>query len=127
MDDEESLARLHRMALERLGYRVEAFTLAGEALEAFRSDPSAFDLVITDQTMPKMTGVEFSNQLLQIRQGIPIILCTGHSDLVDKDSAMATGIRAYLKKPIVARDLANTVRELLDRVQGRAEGDNPKD
>ncbi len=120
VDDEESLARLHRMALEQRGYRVTAFTVAGEALEAFRSSPHAFDLVVTDQTMPKMTGVELSKRLLEIRADIPVILCTGHSDLVDKDGAMAAGIRAYLKKPIVARALASTVRRLLDEIQGDA-------
>jgi PAS domain S-box-containing protein len=127
IDDEEQLARLHRMALERLGYRVKSFTVAGEALEAFRSHPSAFDLVITDQTMPKMTGVELSEQILEIRSDIPIVLCTGHSDLIDERSARKMGIRAYLKKPIIARDLANTVRRLLDKAQGGAKGGNPKD
>ena len=126
LDDEESLARLHRMALERVGYRVRGFTVAEEALDAFRSDPNGFDLVVTDQTMPRMTGVEFSKQLLQLRPDLPIILCTGHSDVVDRETAMGMGIRAYLEKPTVARELAKTVRRLLDESQGDAENDGPE-
>jgi len=117
VDDEASLARLYRISLERLGYRVKSFTAPGEALAAFRLAPSSFDLVVTDQTMPKITGAELSKQLLQIRPDIPIILSTGFSDFIDRETAMRTGIRAYLQKPIETQDLANIVRRLLDEIE----------
>lgn len=117
VDDEESLARLNAAILKRAGYRVTTFNSSGEALDAFRADPDAFDLVLTDQTMPRMTGIDLARQLLRIRPKVPIVLCTGHSDLVDQESAMAAGIRVYLKKPVGARALAQSIHDLLGEAQ----------
>ncbi|MBX7259107.1 MAG: PAS domain S-box protein [Candidatus Hydrogenedentes bacterium] len=127
IDDEESITRLYSLFLEHAGYQVEPYTSSEKALEVFRADPSAFDLVITDQTMPKMTGADLSRKLLEIRPGIPIILCSGHSDLIDKDAAVAMGIRSYLKKPLNAPHLARVVRRLLDDRQGSVEDDDMED
>jgi len=77
-------------------------------------DPSRFDLVITDQTMPEMTGVELAKEVLGLRPGMPIIMCTGFSYVVDADKAMAAGIKAFAMKPLTKREIARTVREALD-------------
>lgn len=85
-----------------------------EALEVFQAQPNKFDLVITDQTMPNMTGEELSKELMRIRPDIPIILCTGYSELITEDKAKSMGIREFVMKPLVARELAETVRKVLD-------------
>ena len=85
-----------------------------DALEAFRAAHDKFDLVITDMTMPNMTGVQLSQKLLEIRPDVPIILCTGFSNKVDNEKARAAGIRGYVMKPVVMSKLANKIREVLD-------------
>ena len=117
IDDEQPIVDVLSMLLKRRGYDVTAFTNSEAAADAFRADPNAFDLILTDQTMPKLTGAQFSEQALELRPGIPIILCTGHSDLVNRESAARMGVRGYLKKPIIARELTRTVRRLLDETQ----------
>jgi DNA-binding NtrC family response regulator len=86
-------------------------------LESFRAAAHSFDLVITDQTMPKMTGQELSQQILKIRPGIPIILCTGFSELIDEGIAKKIGISEYLKKPISMRSLHESLRKALAHAQ----------
>ena len=76
-------------------------------------DPGAFDLVITDQTMPEMTGKELVREMLAIRPDLPIILCTGYSQQIDEKAAKAMGIRAYVQKPMVMHRMAYTIREVL--------------
>jgi CheY-like chemotaxis protein len=85
-----------------------------EALEAFRAQPDRFDLVITDMTMPNMTGAELAPKLLDIRPDIPIILCTGFSEVINEEKAKAMGIREYILKPVVRDVLARTIRKVLD-------------
>ena len=85
-----------------------------EALELLKSDPSRFDLVITDQTMPEMTGIDLAREILAIRADMPIIMCTGFSHLVDADKATAAGIRAFAMKPLTKREIAKTIRRVLD-------------
>jgi len=101
------------LMLERLGYQVTARTGSIEAMETFRADPGCFDLVITDQTMPAMTGAELCRELLSIRPDIPIILCTGFSDLITPEKAQAMGIGAFMGKPLARREIAGTIRRLL--------------
>ncbi|MBI5550308.1 MAG: PAS domain-containing protein [Desulfobacterales bacterium] len=113
VDDEEPLLRVLRDMLERLGYQVVAHQSSQVALEAFRTDAHSFNLVITDQTMPKMTGQELSQQILKIRPGVPIILCTGFSELIDEATAKKVGIREYLKKPISMRNLHDSIRKVI--------------
>ena len=85
-----------------------------EALELFRTKPDQFGLVITDMTMPDMTGERLAKELMQVRPDIPIILCTGFSERITEEKAKGMGIREFVMKPLVMRDLANTVRQVLD-------------
>ena len=114
VDDEEDLLDMMQRRLERLGYRVIAKTSSLEALKVFEEDPHRFDLVITDQTMPQMTGAELAKRLMRIRPDIPIILCTGFSEVITPEDAKTIGIRAFLMKPITAREIAETVRRVID-------------
>ena len=114
VDDEKILADSMALILEKLGYRVTPRTSSTEALEAFRTKPDKFDLVITDQTMPNMTGAELANELIQIRPDIPIILCTGFSEMISKNEVKATGIREFVTKPYVMAQIAETIRQALD-------------
>ena len=115
IDDEESIVKLTRLRLERLGYKVEATTSPIEALALFNSRPDKFDLVITDLTMPKMTGDKLAEEILNIRPRIPIIICTGFSDKIDEKSAKSMGAADYIDKPLDKRDFALKVRKALDR------------
>ncbi len=113
VDDEESIVRMGTQRLERLGYQVESTTSPLEALNLFRSKPDQFDLVITDLTMPKMTGDKLVKEILNIRPGMPIIICTGFSERMDGEKAMAIGAAGYLAKPHEKRELAMTVKKVL--------------
>jgi CheY-like chemotaxis protein len=113
VDDEKSMVDAVRMMLDRLGYKVVASTSSIEALGAFRVDPQRFDLVITDMTMPNMTGRELANEIMTIRADIPIVLCTGFSEQIDEDTARAMGIREFVMKPIVMKEMAETIRRVL--------------
>ena len=115
VDDEEVVVDLAQQMLETLGYHVTTHTGSVAALEAFRGHPDEFDLVITDMTMPKMTGAELAPRLLEIRPDIPIILCTGFSDLIDEGRAGTIGIRAYLAKPILKNEMAKVIRKMLGK------------
>ncbi|MCA9473438.1 MAG: response regulator [Nitrospira sp.] len=112
VDDEEAIALVCKELLEQLGYQVVAKTSGSDALAAFRDDPNYFDVVITDQTMPSMTGEELSEQLLRLRPNLPIILCTGFSHSIDADKAKALGIRGFLIKPLLSHQLAQMLQEV---------------
>jgi len=114
VDDEEALLKMGKQMLERLGYQVSIETNSAKALEVFRAHPDNFDLVITDMTMPNMTGTKLATELLAIRTDIPIVLCTGFSALINEEKAKAIGIREFVMKPLVTRDLAMTIRKVLD-------------
>jgi len=114
VDDEPAIVDIGRRMLERLGYEVVTSTTGIKALEAFRKQPENFDLVITDMTMPKMTGDELATELLGIRPGIPIILCTGFSERITEEKAKEMGIRKFVMKPLVVGEMAEAVREMLD-------------
>jgi PAS domain S-box-containing protein len=113
IDDEEVQVRTLQYMLERLGYRVIGKTDPREALEIFRAQPEAFDLVITDQTMPHVTGDKLSRELLAIRPEIPIILCTGFSEAMNEEKAKALGIRGFAVKPLTVWDTAQRIRRVL--------------
>ncbi|MGD8548448.1 MAG: ATP-binding protein [Desulfobacterales bacterium] len=115
VDDEKAMVDTIQPMIERLGYTVIARTSSIEALEAFRANPGRFDLVITDFTMPNMTGMELAKALLKLRSDIPIVLCTGYSEHINEDKAKASGIRAFLLKPVVLDEIANTIRKVLDK------------
>jgi len=114
VDDEKLNVDTIQPMLEILGYKVTARTSSIEALEAFRNDPDRFDLVMTDQTMPNMTGKELVGKLMSIRPDIPIILCTGFSQQIDERTASRMGIRAFVMKPIILSELAQTLRKVFD-------------
>ena len=113
VDDEAMLVHLGQELLTRLGYTVTGHTSSVEALNAFQAAPQQFDLVITDQTMPTMTGEGLVRALRDIRPDLPIVLCTGFSYAMTKDKAATLGIDAFLLKPLVAHDLGRTIREVL--------------
>ncbi len=114
VDDEGEIAAMTKEMLEGLGYEISAFTSSAEALDAFAGAPSRYDLVITDLTMPQLTGVELARRLLEIRPDIPIILCSGLGETVSAETVGSAGIRKYLKKPILFREYGQAVRQVLD-------------
>jgi PAS domain S-box-containing protein len=114
VDDENQIILMEKQMLERLGYHVTTRTSSIEAREAFREQPDKFDLVITDMTMPNMTGDKLAEELLEIRPDIPIVLCTGFSEKISKKKADAIGFKGFLMKPIVMKNLAKAIREALD-------------
>jgi PAS domain S-box-containing protein len=114
VDDEESLAEVGQRLLENLGYKVTVRTSSASALAVIAAEPTAYDFVITDQTMPEMTGVELARKILSLKPDMPVILATGFSHLVDAEQARAAGIRAFVMKPLTKREIARTVRKVLD-------------
>ena len=114
VDDEEQLAAVTERMLAKLGYSVTAKTSSIDAIELFRSDPDAFDLVITDYTMPYKTGVDLAKEVLELRADIPVVLCTGYSDTIDEDTAKMMGIKVLAMKPLDVRTLARLIRSILD-------------
>ena len=118
IDDELPIAKMGSQILERLGYQVTVRTSSVEALELFHSKPNEFDLVISDMTMPNMTGDELAMELIAFRSDIPIILCTGYSKKITDEKAAKIGIKAFAYKPIVKAELAKTVRKVLDEAKG---------
>ena len=115
IDDEEFLVEWGQSLLERLGYEVTAMNDSTEAFETFSSDPSQFDLVITDQTMPGITGLNLAREILKIRPDIPVILCSGHSDAVTLDTLKEAGITEFLMKPLARKELAEIICRVLDK------------
>jgi len=114
VDDEEPIVLLEQMMLEKLGYQVTVRTSSPDALAAFRANPNNFDLVISDRSMPNMTGDQLAGELILIRPEISIILCTGFSDENDVKRAKAMGVKGFLMKPVSIGDLAEMVRKVLD-------------
>ncbi|MGD1986630.1 MAG: response regulator, partial [Desulfobacterales bacterium] len=113
VDDEQPLVDIGKQMLERLGYTVDTRTSSIEALKLFEADPNRFDLVITDIVMPNMSGDKLADKIIGIRSDIPIVLCTGYSEKFTRQHATDMGIQAFLMKPLVMQDLANTVRQAL--------------
>jgi PAS domain S-box-containing protein len=115
VDDEKILVDLGKEILGSLGYCVSITTSSLEALETFRAQPGDFDLVITDMTMPDLNGSELARELMAIRSDIPIILCTGFSEMIDENKAKEAGIREFVMKPYVVSDIANVIRKVLEQ------------
>jgi PAS domain S-box-containing protein len=114
IDDEEMLTDLNKTMLEQLGYKVTICTNSRQALKMFQDRPDHFDLIITDQTMPGMTGAELAARILQIRPDLPIILCTGYSSIISKEKAMSIGIRSCVEKPLGKKDMAKAIRQVFN-------------
>jgi len=121
VDDEELIVQVGTQMLERLGYHVTVRTSSPDALETFAANPNAYDMVITDMSMPKMTGDKLAKKLISIRMDIPIILCTGFNERIDKGRADSIGIKGFLLKPIAKSKMAQMVREVLDEAKGTAQ------
>jgi PAS domain S-box-containing protein len=118
VDDEETLAELGKQVLTELGYEVIAMTSSREALAVFRAQPGWFDLVFTDYTMPEMNGADLVQKILSLRPDIPVILCTGYSEIINAEKAREIGIRAFLMKPLSHLEVAQVVSTALRREGG---------
>lgn len=114
VDDEVALIRAGQAMLTHLGYTVTAYTSSDEAFTCFQAAPHTFDLVITDQTMPHMTGEMLSQAIRQVRPDVPIILCTGFSHVITQENALSMGINAFLQKPLTMHDLGAAIQRVLD-------------
>ncbi len=120
IDDEEILVDLGKTMLERLGYEVATLTSSLEAWNTFSNRPDQFDIVITDQTMPGLTGSDLALKMLQLRPNLPIILCTGYSSLISEKKAKSMGIQGFAMKPLVRKEISLLLRELLDERSARS-------
>ena len=118
IDDEAAIAKIGSQHLEKLGYSVTIMTNSNKALNLFQSNAYAFDLVLTDMTMPGLTGDKLAVELMKIRQDIPVIVCTGYSKRISVQTTAKIGIKALLYKPLDRDELAKTVRNVLDEVKG---------
>ena len=114
VDDEKILADLGKQMLERAGYEVTTLTSSIEALERFSEDPHRFDLVVTDLSMPDMTGEKLAREILNVRPGMPVIMCSGFDETARREKAGELGVRAFVPKPLTFESLARAVREALD-------------
>ncbi len=114
VDDEEAIAQLLFKMLTSLGYKVTPMTSSFEALETFQKNPGNFDLILTDMTMPKMTGMELCEEIIKIRPDMPIIISTGFSELITDQKAKIIGARRLIMKPVIKSDMAKIIREVLD-------------
>ncbi len=104
--------------LQRLGYRVAGFTDANEALAAFRSNPAAYEAVVTDLSMPSMSGIEFASHVLQLRPEVPVVMTSGYVRAKDRESVMKTGVRDLLLKPNTVEELGDVLHRLMAQTQG---------
>ncbi len=114
VDDEPDIVNLGILMLERSGYKVTGKTDSTQALELFRSNPHAFDLVISDMTMPLLVGTDLAREMTKIRKDIPILICTGFSERLDKETPENLGIKGYINKPVLMKELTSAVRKILD-------------
>jgi CheY-like chemotaxis protein len=114
VDDEESIVLYEKNMLERLGYKISSFTNSVDALEAFEKNPEKYDLIISDVTMPILSGEKLALEMMAIRSDIPILLCTGYSNTIDKEKVLNLGIHGFLMKPVTKSDMAKMVRNILD-------------
>ncbi len=117
VDDELPIAKINSLILKRLGYKVTIRTSSIEALTLFKAKPKRFDLVITDITMPNLSGTQLAVELIKIRADIPIIICSGYQHKFAEQPLHAMGIKAFLGKPVLKKDLAETIRKVLDELK----------
>jgi CheY-like chemotaxis protein len=113
VDDEDIQVRAMNKLLEHLGYRVVGLSDPQAALELFRRQPGAFDLAIMDQTMPRMLGIELAREVLRTRPDLPVILCTGYSETLNEEEALAAGVSAFMLKPFSVKEIAETIRRVI--------------
>jgi CheY-like chemotaxis protein len=114
VDDEETIVSMERKILERLGYRVTSSTDSSRALKVFADRPDKYDLVITDMTMPHMTGDELAKKMMDIKPTLPVILCTGFNERISEEKALEMGITKFVMKPVITEELTSAIRTVLD-------------
>ncbi len=114
VDDEDAVIWTEKQMLERLGYKVISRTDSEDALKTLKADPDGFDLIITDMTMPKLTGKQLTRECIKIRPDLPVIICTGFNEKTKNRTPEELGARSLLKKPISISQMARTVRKVLD-------------
>jgi CheY-like chemotaxis protein len=115
VDDEETLGELAAEILREIGYRVTSFSDSRAAMKAFEAAPGAFDVIVTDMTMPGLTGLQLAQRCMELRAGIPVVLCTGYSEQVSASKARTAGIKCFMAKPLGPAELGAAVREALGR------------
>jgi len=114
VDDDPAIADVTRRALQKFGYTIQMYTDSEGALAAFEKHPDVYDLLLTDMTMPKLTGVDLCNRMRALRPDLPVVLCTGYSDAIDEDSARKIGITSFLVKPVMRTELLLTIKKELN-------------
>ncbi len=114
VDDEEKILEIAEETLSGYGYQVTIFQNSTQALNNFMENPHHFDMVITDMTMPSMTGAELAQKIMETRRDIPVIICTGHSELINREKAINMGIAEYIEKPLVMKEVLRTIRKVFD-------------
>ena len=122
VDDELPIAEIGKNMLTSIGYQATKCSSSIEALDLFRSKPDDFDLVITDMTMPGMTGDKLAAEMMKLRPDIPVVLCTGYSSKISDKKAAEIGVQGFLYKPILMENLAKTVRRVLDMAKDNPQG-----
>jgi CheY-like chemotaxis protein len=115
VDDEADIVELEKEMVERLGYSATAVIESGAALALFKENPDKYNLVLTDQTMPGMTGIDLAQELLSVRPGIPVVLITGYRDVVDAELAREAGVKAVIAKPMTRAEVGLIIKQLLRR------------
>ncbi|MBT8005438.1 MAG: response regulator, partial [Rhodospirillales bacterium] len=113
VDDEEEICLMAKQMLERLGYEVTLWLNSRDALEDFQSDPIAYDIAITDFTMPNLDGIQLANEIATIRPGMPVILISGFSEVISEQDMLEAGIRESIMKPMRPRDLSAAIWRVL--------------
>jgi CheY-like chemotaxis protein/two-component sensor histidine kinase len=116
VDDEPPIAELFQSALEGPGYTVTVRVSSLDALEAFRENPDMFDMVVSDMSMPHMTGDQLAHEIRRIRPKMPIVICTGFSERINKEKAEESGVNGFLLKPVVISEMADVIRKVFDEV-----------
>jgi CheY-like chemotaxis protein len=119
VDDEEMIVEIATLILESLGYQVSSRLSSTEALELFRTNHEAYDLVVTDLTMPQMNGEQLAREMMAINPEIPIIICSGYSEMMGREQAAALGVKELLMKPITIAEMSQKVRKVLDAAAPR--------
>lgn len=118
VDDEDENITLIKEILTKYGYTVDVFTNGVQAWQEFQKQPDKYDLIITDMTMPFMTGAELAQKIIGVRPKVPVILFTGYSEMINRGKSMAIGIKEFIQKPMAMNQLLKSVRQVLDKKEG---------
>ena len=114
VDDEKELLKMQDRSLQKLGYKTICFSASLDALEYVQDHSGEIDMVVTDMTIPYLTGAKLSQKMLHVRPDLPIIICTGYSEVLDAETAYKVGIKSYILKPVIISELATKMRIIFD-------------